>query len=70
MRRDEVEYYSYEDRAREMHERTMELILIQVDSVMDELQQLALFVDEIEDDSVRTKMDELVIRAMNTLDKI
>ena len=65
-----MEYHSSEDRAQRMYERTMELVFIQVDSVRDEIEQLALFIDEIENNEVREKMGKHCISAMSYLDKI
>lgn len=65
-----MEFHSYQTNADRRYERAMELVFIQVDSVQDELQQLALLVDEIKNDELREKIDKLVIKAMNTLDKI
>lgn len=48
----------------------MELVIIQVDSVIDELEQLALLISEIQDDDMRNKMDNQVNKAMRYLDKI
>lgn len=65
-----MEYHSYEDRANWKFERAMELVFIQVDNVQDELEQLALLVDEIKDDALREKMDNMVIKAMTALSSI
>ena len=60
----------YHDRAKGMYERTMELVFIQVDNVQDELESLALLIQEIEDEELREKMDKYVIRAMTNLERI
>ena len=65
-----MEYHSYQSKAESSYERTMELIFIQVDSVQDELMQLALLVDEISNDSLREKMENKVLKAMRYLDQI
>ena len=65
-----MEYHSFEDRAQRMQERAMELVFIQVDSVRDEIEQLALFIDEIEDIELREKLGKHCISAMSYLDKI
>ena len=48
----------------------MELVIIQVDSVIDELEQLALLIGEIQDEDMRNKMDNQVNKAMRYLDRI
>lgn len=65
-----MEYHSYQSKAESSYERTMELVIIQVDSVIDELEQLALLISEIQDDDIRNKMDNQVNKAMRYLDKI
>lgn len=66
----QMEYHSSQDRVDRMVERTMELVFIQVDSVKDELEHLALLVDEVKDDVLREKMDKYVDKAMRYLDRI
>lgn len=65
-----MEFHDYPSKADRRYERAMELVFIQVDSVQDELEQLALLVDEIQNDDLREKIDKLVLKAMNSLDKI
>lgn len=65
-----MEYHSYQSKAESSYERTMELVIIQVDSVIDELEQLALLIGEIQDEDMRNKMDNQVNKAMRYLDKI
>ena len=65
-----MEFHSHQDRAQMMYERTMELVFIQVDSVRDELEQLALLIDEIENNELRENMGKHCISAMSNLDKI
>lgn len=65
-----MEHHSYQSKAETMYERTMELVIIQVDSVIDELEQLALLIGEIQDEDMRSKMDNQVNKAMRYLDRI
>lgn len=65
-----MEFHDYPSKADRRYERAMELVFIQVDSVQDELEQLALLVDEIQNNDLREKIDKLVLKAMNSLDKI
>ncbi|WP_144509840.1 hypothetical protein [Bacillus sp. FJAT-22090] len=65
-----MEYHSQQDRANRMVERTMELVLIQVDSAKDELEHLAMLIGEIENEKLRDKMDKYVDKAMRYLDQI
>lgn len=65
-----MEHHSYHSKAETMYERTMELVVIQVESVMDELEQLALLIDEIQDDDIRDRLDNQVNKAMRYLDRI
>lgn len=65
-----MEFHDYPSKADRRYERAMELVFIQVDSVQDELEQLALLVDEIQNDDLREKIDKLVLKAMNSLEKI
>lgn len=65
-----MEFHDYPSKADRRYERAMELVFIQVDSVQDELEQLALLVDEIQNDVLREKIDKLVLKAMSSLDKI
>lgn len=65
-----MEYHSYHSKAESSYERTMELVIIQVDSVIDELEQLALLIGEIQDEDMRNKMDDQVNKAMRYLDRI
>lgn len=65
-----MEFHDYPSKADRRYERAMELVFIQVDSVQDELEQLALLVDEIQNDDLREKIDKLVLKAMSSLDKI
>ena len=65
-----MEFQDYHSKAESKYERTMELVFIQVDSVQDELMQLALLVDEISNESLREKMEKRVLKAMSALENI
>lgn len=65
-----MEFQSYQSKASMVYERAMENVSNQIDTAIDELEDLAVLIGEVEDDELQIKLDELLSKAMRSLDQI